>query len=193
MKNKLKINKSLSVVALICCIAIVAFYFENVAEKSVSEVTTITLSYDYPVANDLSQMMNEAELIVIGSYASLESTWNMARDMDDITKEDSQNYVEGRLYNFNIQEVIKGNVNTESILVNHRYFETVKTVKNNAKINGEGLILKEATESSEFKFDVYDPLFIEPNSKSTYMLFLLKDRRCMPQDWDFLIQLLVKC
>lgn len=175
-KSKSKICVSLSVMMLLGVFTLASLYHNSVTDNAIAEITAISMSYDYPVATNLSQMTDEADLIVIGKYVGLDSIWNMARDPDNVKNEDSENYVEGQLYSFVIDDVLKGDTVTDTILVNHRYSETVKSIESNAKINEEGIIVKAATKSNEITLKVLDPLFIEPDLNSTYILFLLKDQ-----------------
>lgn len=136
---------------------------------------TLTVSYDFPVAADLQQMIDNSDYIVVGEYTGLESTWNMARNIDNIKEEDLENYVEGHLYNFKIEASIKGNIEDKSILVNHKYSERKNVFESNAVIDREGCILKEATESNKISFEINSPLFVEPELNCKYILFLSKD------------------
>ena len=40
-------------------------------------------------------MVKEADVVAIGNYDGFDSTWNMARNPQDISQEDQENYVEG--------------------------------------------------------------------------------------------------
>ncbi|TKI99165.1 cardiolipin synthase, partial [Bacillus cereus] len=82
-------------------------HFSPVAEED-KNTETVILSKDFPATSDLNQMINEADLVVIGEYEGLDSKWNMARNPSNPSEEDKENYVEGHLYNFNISETIKG-------------------------------------------------------------------------------------
>ncbi len=160
-------------------IAIIAIgigvYHGSGADRDSQKVDSITVSYDYPVAANLQQMVDGADYIVVGEYVGFNTSWNMARNPDNIDEADSENYVEGRLYDFNVDSAIKGNINDTSILINHRYSETISTVESNAEIDAEGRIIKEATESKELSFDISSPFFIEPEYNCKYILFLSKD------------------
>ena len=142
----------------------------------INETQAMKIFYDYPVVSTLDEMAGESEFIVIGRYTSLDSKWNMARNPDNITEEDSENYVEGWLYNFEIDDVLKGNLESRTILVNHKYSQVITTTESNAVVDDEGNILKAATEQNTLSFSVHDPMFIEPELDSTYILFLLKDK-----------------
>ena len=148
----------------------------NEMELPINKVSEIYTSYDYPVAMSLSEMSDSAELVVVGKYTGMDSTWNMARNPDNVAEEDEENYTEGRLYNFSISELWKGKVDTDSILVNHRYLQVVNEVETNAVVDRSGVIRKEATKENKLALTIHDPLFIEPVIDETYVLFLRKDQ-----------------
>ena len=94
---------------------------------------------------------DQAELIVTGHFEEMEHTWNMARDLEDPSKESSSSYVEGRVYRFMIDEIFKGESISAEILVNQRYSDDY---------SGK-------TELDEF--------YIEPQADQKYLLFLTYD------------------
>lgn len=140
-------------------------------------VRTITQHLDYRIADSLPEMINGAQVIVVGEYTGLDSTWNMSRNPQNPEEESSEIYVEGLLYNFSVHEVLKGELDSDTILVNHRHSETQNLVESNAQINSEGVIIKEATESEEIPLTIEDPLFIEPEENVVYILFLRENQR----------------
>lgn len=174
-KFKSKISAPIAIVILLGIFAVVLLCHFSAPDNPVAEITSINISSDYPLAVNLSQMADAAEVVVMGKYSGFHSKWNMARDPENIKNEDSDHYVEGRLYNFVIDEVLKGDVDAKQIRINHRYFEVMKTVETNATVDKEGIIVKEATQTKEVAFKVNDPLFIEPDQNGTYILFLLRD------------------
>lgn len=137
--------------------------------------TTINIGLDYPTTSELKEMVETADLVIIGYYENFDRTWNMSRNSEDIHKEDEDNYVEGRIYNFNINEIIKGHVDSELIEINMRFSETVEFEESNAVVSPEGIIEKEATEVTIHEIEVIDPLFIEPELNRKYLVFLSKD------------------
>ncbi|MBP3041380.1 cardiolipin synthase [Bacillaceae bacterium Marseille-Q3522] len=104
-------------------------------------------------------MYNEADLIAFGSYKNFDSSWNMARNPNDIKQEDANNYTEGRLYNFNIDEVLLGEAENQ-IKINLRYQESIDIEDANGKIH---------------KIKNKVPLFLEPEIGANYIVFLKKD------------------
>jgi len=137
--------------------------------------STVILSKDFPLTSYLNEMIEEADIIVIGEYTSFDSTWNMARNPDNLMENDSENYVEGHLFNFNISQLLKGSINKETIKVNHRFSETIKIEDSDAIIAPDGTIQKEATYVNVEEVTNKDPLYIEPMIGENYMLFLKKD------------------
>jgi hypothetical protein len=144
-------------------------------DNAIGQKTHFSIHRDYPVANGLSEMVNSAELIVVGKYMGFESSWNMARNPGNISEEDSERYVEGHLYFFKIDEILKGNAEYDEILVNHKYSESIQATESNAVINEQGIIISEATETNEISFTFIDKLYIEPEIGATYVLFLKYD------------------
>ncbi|MDM5188799.1 cardiolipin synthase [Bacillus sp. DX4.1] len=137
---------------------------------------TVILSKDFPATSDLNQMINEADVVVIGEYEGLDSKWNMARNPNNPLEEDKENYVEGHLYNFNISETIKGTTENKKIKINHRFAETVKLEDSDAVVAPDGTIKKEATKVVTKDVENKDPLYIEPKISKKYMMFLKKDQ-----------------
>jgi len=128
-----------------------------------------------PIAMDISQMVDAADVVVVGRYISFDSSWNMARNPNNIHLEDNDNFTEGFLFNFLVDEVIVGDIAKGEIIVNHRVSETVKIIESDAQINDVGIIISRATVEEEISFSVNDPHYIEPEFGVSYMLFLRKN------------------
>jgi hypothetical protein len=137
--------------------------------------TGINVAFDYPTTSELKQMVETADLVVIGEYENFNRSWNMSRDLEDIYKEDEDNYVEGRIYDFKVSDIVKGHVEAELIEINLRYSETIEFEESNAVISPEGIVEKEATEVTIHEIEVIDPLYIEPELSKKYLVFLSKD------------------
>ena len=107
MLNKAKANKYL---ISICLLALASLFVVLVA-IGINIVTDtdmrIELDFDREFSADLTKMSDTSNYVVIGKYEKLERTWNMRRDLNDITKEAADDYVEGRLYKFTITEVVQ--------------------------------------------------------------------------------------
>jgi len=133
---------------------------------------TILISKDFSLTSSFEEMVNQSDLVVIGEYKNFDSKWNMARDPYNPLEEDTENYVEGHLYNFKISETIKGTAVSKIVKVNHRYAESFLLEESNAVVAEDGIILKEATKVVTKKVENKDPLYIEPTLGKKYMLFL---------------------
>lgn len=147
---------------------------ESLPEPAQS-ITKIYQSYDYPVATNLEGMISNADYVVVGKYTGFDSTWNMSRNPNNPAEADDDNYTEGRLYCFEIEEVLLGEIEEEEILVNQKYSNTVSITESNAVLNQAGEIIQPATESQTFDVVVHYPLYIEPELNTTYVLFLHKN------------------
>lgn len=155
----LKILKILFIILLVAISISIGLSLLSSNSKANNNDEAIVINYnlDYPVSEDLEQMYKESDLIVIGHYESLDSTWNMVRDMNDIMKPDSKDYTEGHLYNFKIEEVLFGKSNKDEIKINLRHHKLFHLEDENEEIH---------------TIEVNDPLFIEPEIGGKYVLFL---------------------
>ncbi|UTR13118.1 cardiolipin synthase [Salipaludibacillus sp. LMS25] len=151
-------NKNLKIIipiASLLIIGIAIYQYTNIFKEEIY----ITYSADFPVTEELEEMAEEAEVIAFGTYEGLNSNWNMARDPNDPSKEDQENYVEGKLYDFQVEEYILGD-GDEKIQINLRYKEEIKVEDSEGKIH---------------TIENVDPLFIEPEIGEKYIVFLKKD------------------
>ena len=135
----------------------------------------IGIHTDYPVVTSLEDMRKVSTYILVGHFNGEYETWNMARNPENLSEEDEKNRVEGRLYQFEVEKVLRGDVTEKTVDVNFTYSKAVESIVSNAEIDEEGNITKEATESKTYNYTVQDPLFIEPSTTDTYILFLLKN------------------
>ncbi|MED3025588.1 MULTISPECIES: hypothetical protein [Bacillus cereus group] len=139
-----------------------------------SNSETIILSKTFKTTNHLSEMVEEADLIVLGEYGGLHSKWNMVNNsLHEIQGED----VEGHLFNFYVKEILKGYSVENKILINHRYSETLVLEESNEVTDDNGIILKGATKVFTKKVENKDPLYIEPKSGETYIVFLKENSK----------------
>ncbi|WP_312855449.1 matrixin family metalloprotease [Litoribacterium kuwaitense] len=123
--------------------------------------TDVNLSYDFPVTDELKDMVSESDVIVIGKYQEGYEKWNMLRELEDIHKESSEGFVEGRLFDFKINKIIKGDLTEDSIVINHRVSETINV---------------DISEKAEGKVTFPDPKFVNPETNETYLLFLKQNK-----------------
>jgi len=177
----IKKRKTILTTAIVAVLLLlVGFITFNIHVSNLSNNDTgdrlVAISYDFPSTSDLNEMISEADIVVIGEYEGFNSKWNMARNPNNLTEEDRENYVEGHLYNFKISEFIKGETENKIIKVNHRFAETVILEDSNEVIASDGTITKKATKVTTKEVENIDPLFIEPKMDTKYMLFLKQDR-----------------
>ncbi|PGS28748.1 hypothetical protein COC59_03315 [Bacillus cereus] len=139
-----------------------------------SNSETIVLNKTFKTTNHLSEMVEEADVIVLGEYDGLYSKWNMANSSShEIQSED----VEGHLFSFHVKEILKGDYVKNEILINHRYSENLVLEESNEIIDKNGIILKGATKVFTKKVENKDPLYIRPKSEETYIVFLKENNK----------------
>lgn len=161
---------------LICGVTFYTIISFGNKNAEIQQISGFSSSRDYPATEELSEMVYSAEAVVIGKYVGFDSSWNMARNPSNAFEEDAEHYVEGRLYSFEVEDVLKGDLAAGTVLVNHRYSEIKKMTESNAVVNAEGIILSEATKTNDISFTLTDGLYIEPEIGAKYILFLLKDK-----------------
>ncbi|GGB72890.1 cardiolipin synthase [Fictibacillus barbaricus] len=150
----LKQNKLKIILSSILVLGTISFYIFSNKEETIH----VLASADYPVTENLDEMAIESDLVVMGKYVKLDSKWNMARNPKDISQEDPENYVEGHIYTFKVDYVVKGNIqNKKMIEINHRYSETIDIE------DGDGNVEKATN---------LDPLYIQPDLNAKYVVFL---------------------
>lgn len=137
---------------------------------------SLLVSHDFAIASDFSDMVEQSDVVVLGTYKSFDSSWNMARNSDDLYKEATDHYIEGKLYNFTVDEVLAGDLQTKEIRVNHRYSEIIdyEETSGDEIISPEGILIKEPSEVTIHKLENKDPSFIEPEYGKEYIVFLKK-------------------
>ena len=130
---------------------------------------------DYPTSGNSQVLRDHADSIVIGHYDEFIKAWNIARDLEDSSKESSEHYVEGHIYSFQVEQVVKGECSEETIYINIPYKERIRGEITNVVINDRGSIVKEATERDLYEFEVIRQFYIEPKLGERVMLFLRGD------------------
>ncbi|AJH84597.1 conserved domain protein [Bacillus cereus W] len=173
--------------AMKCCLCLFIFTFLIIIGKTIwssidvagvsslsSNSETIVLNKTFKTTNHLSEMVEEADVIVLGEYDGLYSKWNMANSSShEIQNED----VEGHLFSFHVKEILKGDYVKNEILINHRYSENLVLEESNEIIDKNGIILKGATKVFTKKVENKDPLYIKPKSEETYIVFLKENNK----------------
>lgn len=138
--------------------------------------TNLVIAHDILVASNFSDMVEQSEIVVLGTYNNFDSSWNMARDPNDLYKEATDHYIEGKLYNFTVDEVLAGDLQTNEIRINHRYSEIINYEETSGDeiISPEGILIKEPSEVTLHKLEIIDPSFVEPEYGKQYIVFLKK-------------------
>ncbi|MED2186297.1 hypothetical protein [Bacillus wiedmannii] len=139
-----------------------------------SNSETIVLNKTFKTTNHLSEMVEEADVIVLGKYDGLYSKWNMANSSSHGIQSEG---VEGHLFSFHVKEILKGDYVKNEILINHRYSENLVLEESNEIIDKNGIILKGATKVFTKKVENKDPLYIKPKSEETYIVFLKENNK----------------
>lgn len=174
-------SKKILVISSVSVIMIAIFLFFPYSSHEVADavqdnnVNSVLISRDFSSTDNLADMVKNSDLVVIGTYKGLERKWNMAYNPENPDIESSTEYVEGHLYNFNIEEILKGS-SKKNININHRYSEIIKIEETSGDevISDEGILLKEPSEITLHEIEVLDPLFIEPDLGLKYIVFLKK-------------------
>lgn len=179
MKNTSKRPYILFIILPVLLLAFGAFIIIPFAtSKESSKNVEVVLTHDLNVLGELSDMVTNSDYIVLGSYTSFDSTWNMASNPHNPMDESNDKYVEGKLFNFKIEEVLKGNIRDEVIKINHRHSEIVdlEITSGDEVISPEGLLIKSPSKITVHKVNNNYPLFIEPEFGGRYIVFLKKDQ-----------------
>lgn len=156
--------KRIIIVFIICFTILlltgIAFYFYNTLQQT-EKNESFHLS-EIKTAKNLSEMIEEADVIVIGQYEGLNSTVNLIREEEDETKESTEEYLGGKIYNFHIDETLKGEVEEDSILLAHRY--------------SKKFAIDEILGHEDKEVEEADPTYINPSMGKTYVAFLKKPK-----------------
>lgn len=177
-------RKRISVIiatAIILCGIIIAMYFSNVnnteAVPAHNGPSAIVVANDMLTATNLSDMVDNSDLVVLGTYEEFDSTWNLARNPNDISKASDEEYIEGKVYNFNIEEVLMGDIEESKIKISHTYSNniTVEFTSGDEEVSPEGILVKEPTTVEYFEVENLDPTFISPTFNEKHIVFLQDD------------------
>ena len=134
--------------------------------------SVVYVSDDFDVTDTLTDLINKSDVIVVGKYISnVYDSWNMARSMEDISKEDRYHYSEGHLYKFDVEQVLKGKVE-QIITINIPYKRNGYINTSSGNISEQGL-----TDDKILLKEIHsiDPLYIKPDVEKKYVLFLSYD------------------
>ncbi len=95
------------VLVSLCLGGYLLFNFITEAKQVNEGIIQFTQS-DFPIAKDTSEMIDAADVIAMGEYVNYVKSMNMARDINDVNLEDSERYVEGKIYSFAVDEYLYG-------------------------------------------------------------------------------------
>ena len=146
-----------------------------------TEEVTVSFYADYPTYPSLEQMCDAADIIVTGQYTEYLSSWNMNREASDPSKEDPNTYSEGRLYAFQVDQVLKGQA-PEAITVNKQYSLGARYYV--GQVDGEHVYAP---------YQMPTPYCIEPEYGRSYILFLSYDPQfdhyfAVGEPWEILLR-----
>lgn len=152
-------KKNRNIIAVISVFTlIIGIIYAKQIKKNDNSVYQQIINRDYEVAQSLEQLKENADIIVKGQYKSFIDIWNMSRDPVDIQKEDSEYYIEGKRYNFQIDEILKGQPQSDAIIVS----------LDSATKNSIDLRESENDSPNVYEYMYENPLFIEPELGSEF-------------------------
>lgn len=141
---------------VILCSALV--FTSSCGARSSAEPTemigSIYISMDIPTANSVADMVQMADVVIVGQYVEEMESYNKNRDPKDPTKEAIGSQHIGRIYRFCVHEVLKGEVMEESIEISIPYSTT------------------RSYRAKAVDYTYVDPRFMEPELDTEYLLFL---------------------
>ncbi|HSQ26662.1 MAG TPA: hypothetical protein VLM80_06020 [Anaerolineales bacterium] len=119
-------------------------------------------SSSYITATSLWELTNKSSLVIIGKAVGTGNVFNLARDVDDVSRPDPNLFGIGQVYEFEISRYLKGE-------------QDVNGAERISVVQVEGMIILSAQESPtlddiEYARSQYAFLPINPNSE--YILFL---------------------
>jgi len=139
-------------------------------------VHIITSRGEFLPISDLDIIIEQAEVVVIGSFTKFVTSFNSDRRIDDSTLPSSGRHSEGRVYSFQVDEVLKGDISQNEISPNviniiRLHFERMQGYLDNAVIDG-GWVIEPPTEFDPYSIDVIYHSWMESVMGETVMLFL---------------------
>lgn len=134
MKNSILVFSAIAVTLLCGCMAT-----EDISSTSAGEMTAsisatssreelgddtehVIVESDFPAYADLDTLADDSVLVVVGQYIEGEpEIVNTAKDADNPSVESDEVYAECHIFDFNIQEIIKGECEDSTIRVGLSY------------------------------------------------------------------------
>lgn len=117
-------------------------------------------SEDVIVAQGLKDMTKRAPLIVVGHYIKYVKSVNAARNLENPAEPAKDVYDEAKIYEFKVDQVLKGTIATDHILIHKVYSQEIKDLKDE---DGHPLDVR-----------VPNSTFLKPEMGKKYILFLDK-------------------
>jgi len=130
---------------------------EDVEQKHVK------ISPDYAVANNISEMVKNAETIVIGTFQEYKHSYNAERNPRNDQEESKDTYSEAKVYAFRIEKQLKGNVSEPSIQVSIPHTKEVTGLRDE--------------QGNELRVRIPSVGHVQPQLGKKYVLFLTKDEK----------------
>lgn len=94
----------------------------NPSEVLCDDTVHIIVESDFPAYSDLDTLVDDSVLVVMGQYVEGEpEIVNTAKDADNPSVESDEVYAECHVFNFNVQEIIKGECDDSTIRVGLSY------------------------------------------------------------------------
>ncbi len=150
LKGKSKQILAVVLATVLICGAILFFALSNRQGQ-----TTLSVSSDAITYGSLAEMAEVADYIVVGQCAAYDASWNMARDPENPELESASVYIEGRIYRFEAENVLKGEMeDTFSVC-----YETAVQV---SMEDGDSVLAPDGD-------------YVAPDIGETYLLFLTSD------------------
>lgn len=138
----------------------------------VTSPKTITLDFDpdYYTPEDLEDANENADYIIRGNFTSYEKDWNMLRDDHDLSLENEYGVITGKIYQFHISEVFKGNIESNNVSINLQY-STRLYFNDDGQLNYDEL---KGIKNVQY-IDYIEAIYIEPDFAQDYILYVNYD------------------
>lgn len=154
-------------ICIICILGIGVWCFNQFN----NQVVKVGVSHDYLMVDTLDNANKNAQYIVKGYFTAYDKEWNMWRDDNDLSKEHPSEKMTGKIYNFKINDVFKGNVDKSDISVNFKY-STRLFFNEDGLLHGTEILSNKDAEYIDYK----DTAYIEPELNKEYILYLNYDK-----------------
>lgn len=127
---------------------------------------------DRPSSGNAQVMYDLSDCVVIGHYGDFLYDYNMSRNPSDPSQESTEDYAGGRMYTFHVEQVLKGEIEQESISVSLAYQERYRGEITNVVTDERGNVIKEPTKRDPYEIYAIRDTYMEPDPEERLMLFL---------------------